>query len=174
MSAIVAKAINDSLGTKNFKGLNTIMDEQLEKFVDSIEKLPESIEGSIRSLSLPFYVPSTPNPIEYRENEIVHDVIPAGYVYAPNSKIGKTYTFKGSGRIAINYNLRNSESYIQYEKNGVKKRLHREEGDEDLRVVVDISPNDVLSFYSGSSSENDINKLTLSFRVVQNAGIISN
>lgn len=173
MSAIVAKAINDSLGTKNFKGLNTIMDEQLEKFVDSIEKLPESIEGSIRSLSLPFYVPSTSIPGEYRENEIVHDVIPAGYVYAPNSKIGKTYTFKGSGQIEIQCYLKNYGSYIQYEKNGVKKRLQREEGVERIRLAVDISPNDVLSFYSGSSSYNDINELTLSFRVVQNAGIIT-
>jgi hypothetical protein len=63
-NAIVAKAINDSIGTQDFKGLNTILDEQLtrwdELFDDKLQKFNEAIEG-LNPLTNVIYVPSMNN-----------------------------------------------------------------------------------------------------------------
>lgn len=166
MSAIVAKAINDSLGTKNFKGLNTIFDEQLDRFVSSmIEELPKRIEDSIKGSSVPFYMAASGVSDGKKEN-FINYVLLAEPLDEPNKKIGKTCVFKGTGTIAVRYSFFD-DGYFYLEKNGERTKISGE-GEEGAQTI-NISSNDSLSFYGGSGI---LKNLSLSMLVFQNSGII--
>lgn len=49
-NAIVAKAINDSLGTENFKGLNTILEEQLNSWSELFDEKLQHFDNTMETL----------------------------------------------------------------------------------------------------------------------------
>ena len=90
--AIVAKAINDSIGTKNFKGLNTILDEHLNS-LDAV--LKENIEG-IKEAIMP--VSNLSNPIYmFKEGDA-----PLAYISVENGT-SKKIQLEYEGIVAIDY-----------------------------------------------------------------------
>jgi hypothetical protein len=186
VSAIVAKAVNDSIGTQDFKGLNTIFGEQLDKIVSSaeesnaileeqlnkfassmIEELPKRIADSIEGVSIPFYVGVSRTQGDEKENFITHSVLD-GQVVGAGGKIGKTYIFKGCGSIRVSAESE-GEGYYYLEKNGERTKI---EFFSDLEKHMDIaiSPNDSLSFYKGTG---ELKSLSISMLVFRNAGIIT-
>lgn len=92
-SAIVAKAVNDTIGTPQFKGLNSILDEHLNK-LDAV--LKENIEG-IKDAVLP--VSNLSNPVYSYDSS--RDTIP----FASVSKVDSEGTSKkirlGYGGIVV-------------------------------------------------------------------------
>ena len=166
MSAIVAKAVNDSIGTQDFKGLNTILEEQLDKFVSSmIEELPKSIEDSIKGSAIPFYVATDYADESSNGSFIKHNLL-RGYRKGTDGKIGKTYVFKGSGTIAVSHSAFDG-GYFYLEKNGERTKIQT--SSETGMEIIGISPNDSLSFYEGAV---EMSSLSISMLVFQNAGII--
>ena len=110
MSALVARAINDSLGTSDFKGLNSIIQETLDNFTnDFSNKVGDTIRGAIS------------NGVVASENELFvidignNTVLGSSYAY-----IGEPITFRCKGsyvKLAVGYYNSDLVSVV-WEKNG--------------------------------------------------------
>lgn len=182
MSAITAKAINDSLGTKDFKGLNTIMDEQLQRVVSSlddfVQNLPPKIEEAIKAASNTILSPSNV--------DLFYDVLleAGGEKKYYAGQIGRNFTFKCNGAInvlLIRTSGTTGTARVYVKKNDQKIMLYNV--DDSITPsydgkIIPILPNDVVSFHV-EKSENitnpsyiSISELKIRATVVPNASAV--
>lgn len=185
MSAIVAKAINDSLGTEDFEGLNTIMDKQLQKVVhsldDFVQNLPPKIEEAIKAASNTILSPSN--------TDLYYDVLleAGGEKQYYEGQIGRNFTFKCNG--AINVLLMREtgtgstvgSARVYVKKNDQKIMLYNVDESITPTVkgkIIPILPNDVVSFHVEKSNSVTnptyvgLSELKIRATVIPNASVI--
>lgn len=180
MSAIVAKALNDSIGTESFKGFNTILDEQLDRLISSVddfvENLPPRVEAAIKAASNTILTPST--------DDLLYDVLlEAGgsTTSKEEGQVGRGFVFKCNGAVLIKCRVTSDKVYggqLYYLKNDEKVVLYNRSNGiipNNKTIIIPIVENDALSFHVeryGPGHDVQINELSLYAKVIPNASII--
>jgi hypothetical protein len=178
VSAIVAKAINDSIGTEDFEGLNTILKGHLDEFSSSIEssieklveELPPKVEGAVMSSASTILCPGS---------DLLYDVgLEAGLkTYKSPSQIGREITFKCNGAIRVNFEFYDSSVYdgiVYLKKNEEKTIIYKNGTYVPNGIIVPIVNGDKISFVvegeSGASA--NLEELKIMATVIPNAGLM--
>lgn len=99
-NAIVAKAINDSIGTQDFKGLNTILDEHLNKLDEILQRNANDIKDALTSIE------ALTNPIySYKDGDGIIDVLTIETSTDGEYKKSKTIDLKYGGILKLSTNV---------------------------------------------------------------------
>ena len=106
-NVIVAKALNSTLGTEDFRGIDQIFDEQLDKLDEILQRNAENIKNAMASLE------ALTNPVyAYREG----DPIIRRVQVAKGGSVTIQFAYNGVLRVRKNddTNISGKKSIIQY------------------------------------------------------------